>query len=519
MSEPAAGPAPRPAGEPVLAARGITKRFPGVVANDGIDLELRAGEVHCLLGENGAGKSTLVNILSGLYQPDAGHLALDGREVRLHSPQDARRRGIGTVYQHFTVIPTLTIAENVALGARDRLWLDFRRLGAGLRERLRDFEVPADPDTPVRFLSLGQQQRVEIIKALVRGSRVLLLDEPTSILAPSEVEGLFRIVRRLRQEGVALVFITHKLDQALAVSDRVTILRQGRRVGQLGPGEVAGSRAEASARIVDLMFGGVRPPEPAAARGGGAGRPLLSLRQVTVLGDRGEPAVTDLSLELGQGEILGLAGVDGNGQKQLAEAVAGQRRVIRGQVLIDGADVTASGTGARMRRGIGYVTDDRMGEGIVRRGSVAETLLLRAVDRPEFGRGRLRWRRVDEHARKLIGDFDVRTRGPEAPVATLSGGNVQKLLLARELHLAPRLLVCSQPTQGLDVRTARFVLDTLRARADAGTGILLISSDLDEILEMSDRVAVMFGGRLVRVAPRAGADREAIGRAMLGLAG
>jgi simple sugar transport system ATP-binding protein len=507
------------AAAPVLAARGITKRFPGVLANDGIDLALHAGEVHCLLGENGAGKSTLVNILSGMHRPDAGTLELDGAPVTLASPQDALRRGIGTVYQHFTVVPTLTIAENVALGAPGGFWLDLRGAAAGLARTLRDFEIPAGPDTLVRYLSLGQQQRVEIVKALSRGSRVLLLDEPTSILTPSEVEDLFRILGRLRAQGVAIVFITHKLDQALAVSDRVTVLRQGRKVGALDPADLAGDRAAASRRIVDLMFAGVQPVEVRGAAGGGPAPTVLALRALTVRGDRGAPAVREVTLDLARGEILGVAGVDGNGQKELAEAIAGQRRAAGGRVLLDGADVTGLGARQRMARGIGYVTDDRMGEGIVRRGSVAETLLLRAVDRPEFGRGpRLRWDAVEAYAARLIQDFDVRPRGAAARVGTLSGGNVQKLLLARELAWTPRVLVCNQPTHGLDVRTARFVLDTLRARAREGTAVILISSDLDEILEMSDRVSVMFGGRVLRTLPRAESDREAIGRLMLGLA-
>jgi general nucleoside transport system ATP-binding protein len=515
----------------VVEARGITKRFPGVTANDAIDLTLRRGEVHCVLGENGAGKSTFVNILSGMIRPDAGTVLVDGAPVAFESPHDAIGCGIATVYQHFTLVPTLSIVENVALGQNSAVWLDLRRRSGELRKVLDVFELPIDPRTPVRHLSLGRQQRAEIIKAVSRDPRVLLLDEPTSILTPAEIEELFRIMARLKRDGVAIVFITHKLDQALGVSDRITILRQGRKAGELAPDLLASDPAAAARQIVALMFGGPAPADgslrarPASGETIGTPRPLhrspaeavLTLESVTVLGSPAGPGLRDLTLALRRGEIFGVAGVDGNGQKELAEVIAGQRRPAGGRILLDRREVTHTDSRGRISLGIGYVTDDRMGEGVVRRLSVAENLMLRSIDRPEFGaRGTLDRAAIEAHARRLIEAFDIRTPGPWARVSTLSGGNIQKLLLARELAWTPRVLVCNQPTQGLDVRTAQFILDTLRARAREGMAVILISSDLDEIFSMSDRIGVIFNGRLLRTAPRAESTREDIGRLMLG---
>jgi simple sugar transport system ATP-binding protein len=504
---------------PILAARGITKRFPGVLANDAVSLDLRRGEVHSLLGENGAGKSTLVNIFSGMLKPDAGEIQIEGRAVSLASPHDAIRRGIGTVYQHFTLVPTLSIAENVLLGQEGGPWLDLARAAGEVKKTLEAFELPVDPRTPVRYLSLGQQQRVEIIKTLQRGSRILLLDEPTSILTPAEVGELFRILARLKREGVAVVFITHKLQETIHVSDRVTVLRQGRKAGELGPEEMRADPGAVTRRIVEMMFGG-QTPQPASDDGLRAGpETVLELQGISVRDDRGAPAVRDLTLDVRGGEILGIAGVDGNGQKQLAEAIAGQRRVARGRVRLRGADITNAGTPAAVRAGIGYVTDDRMEEGTIRRMSLAENLILREIDHASFGRGwLLDWKAIERHAAALIDDYAVRTPGPWARVGTLSGGNVQKLLLARELSRRPRVLVCNQPTHGLDVFTAERVLSVLRQQAREGTAVVLISSDLDEVLENSDRVGVMYNGRLLKVVPRGEADRETVGRLMLGMA-
>ncbi|MCC6315089.1 MAG: ATP-binding cassette domain-containing protein, partial [Thermomicrobiales bacterium] len=427
--------------------------------------------------------------------------------------------GIGTVYQHFTLVPNLSIIENVVLGMDQGFVLDLGAAERRLAAMLGDFGLHASPQTQVRHLSIGQRQRVEIVKVLFRGTRVLLLDEPTSVLTPVEVEGLLDILRRLRARGVAVVLITHKLEEALTISDRVTVLRGGRKVGELGPAELTGTeRAAAKQRVVELMFGGAAPAETSARAARAApGQPLLTLRGVTALGDRGAAAVRDLSVELRAGEVFGIAGVDGNGQKELGEVIAGQRHAQSGQVLFEGVDITNKGVARATRLGIGYVTDERLHEGCVPSSSVADNVVLKSIGQRPFSNGFWIDRRaIEAHARKLIAEFNVKTPGPDARIGLLSGGNIQKLLLARELAQNPTVLVCNKPTHGLDLKTARFVAHTLRAQADAGKSVLLISSELDEIFEISDRIGVMYGGELVGIFPRAEANVEEIGRLMLG---
>lgn len=508
--------------EPHILAemRHITKRFPGVVANDDVSLVIRRGEIHTVLGENGAGKSTLMNILSGMLQPDEGESLIRGERVELESPQEALQRGIGTVYQHFTLVPTLTVIENVVLGTKAGFVLDLKRAERKLKEMLGDFEMTIPVDTEVRHLSIGQQQRVEIIKVLFRGTEILLLDEPTSVLTPLEVKELFRVLLRLREQGVAVVFITHKLNEALEVSDRITILRDGQHVGEITPEDLATASSDAiTQQIVERMFGGAPPAMTSNGRKHTPSSDVtLALQQVTALGDRGTPAVHDVTLDFYAGEIFGIAGVDGNGQKELGEVIAGQRRVVAGRVLVDGVDVTNRGIAAAEKVGIGYITDDRMGEGSVSSLSVAENTVLKTIDKMPFSHWSLiNHGAIRAHAHKLIKEFDIKTPGTRAPIGTLSGGNVQKLLLARELALSPRVLVCNKPTQGLDLKTARFVLQTLQEQADQGTTVILISSELDEILEVSDRLGVIYNGQILDVRTRDDADPETIGRLMLGL--
>jgi ABC-type uncharacterized transport system ATPase subunit len=503
---------------PIVEMRGITKRFGPVVANDRVSLDLWPGEVHAVLGENGAGKTTLMNILAGMYQPDAGTIRIAGQEVQVTSPADALHRGIGTVYQHFTLVPNLSILENVALGAGGGFVLNLRDAEARVSAMMANFGLDVSPRTEIRHLALGQRQRVEIIKVLIRGTRVLLLDEPTSVLTPGEVDSLLQLLRRLRDQGVAVVLITHKLGEALAISDRVTVLRAGRNVGDLGPDVMSGAgKASVRQRIVEQMFGGSQPGEMLAAAHHVTGDALLSLSHVSALSDRGAPAVRDLSLALYRGEVFGIAGVDGNGQKELGEVIAGQRRVTSGQLIFDGRDLTNRGVAAATRAGIAYVTDDRLHEGSVAAASVAENMALKAIGRRPFSNGIwLNRRAMEEHAQRLIADFDVKTPGPDVAIGMLSGGNIQKVLLARELALDPRLLICNKPTNGLDLRTAHFVLRTLREQADAGKVILMISSELDELLDISDRIGVMYNGELVSVMPRSEADPEILGNLMLG---
>jgi ABC-type uncharacterized transport system ATPase subunit len=518
-------PSPR---QPIVEMRGITKRFGAVVANDRISLDLWPGEIHAVLGENGAGKTTLMNVLAGMYQPDSGTIRIAGEDVQITSPADALRRGIGTVYQHFTLVPNLSILENVVLG-EEGILVDLGAAEGKVASLLADFGLDVSAHTEIRHLALGQRQRVEIIKVLFRGSRVLLLDEPTSVLTPGEVTSLLDLLRRLRDQGIAVVLITHKLGEALAVSNRVTILRNGRNAGDLGPDVMSGANRESvRQRIVEQMFGGSQPAEahavPSSARDRGIPRhegsqsaALLSLRAISTLGDRGVPALHDLSLALHSGEVFGIAGVDGNGQKELGEVVAGQRQVTSGQLLFDGVDITNRGVTTATRLGIGYVTDDRLHEGSVAGSSITDNIALKSIGRKPFSNGFwLNRRAMAEHARRLIAEFDVRTPGPDTAIGMLSGGNIQKLLLARELALDPKLLVCNKPTTGLDLRTARFVLQSLRRQADAGKVVVLISSELDELMEISDRIGVMYNGRLVAVMPRAEANLELLGDLMLG---
>ena len=536
---------------PIVEMRDISKRFGPVVANDRISLDLWPGEIHAVLGENGAGKTTLMNVLAGMYQPDSGTIRIAGQEVRITSPADALDRGIGTVYQHFTLVPNLSILENVVLG-EDGFLVDLGAAEGKVASLLADFGLDVSPHTEIRHLALGQRQRVEIIKVLVRGSRVLLLDEPTSVLTPGEVTSLLDLLRRLRDQGIAVVLITHKLGEALAVSDRVTILRGGRNAGDLGPDVMSGANRESvRQRIVEQMFGGAQPAETRLSMAsasnsviprneesrlrGAPGRgetrfckfadaqndtpsaALLSMRGISTLGDRGAPALQDLSLDVHRGEVFGIAGVDGNGQKELGEVIAGQRQVTSGQVLFEGVDITNRGVAVATRIGIGYVTDDRLYEGSVAGSSITDNVALKSIGRRPFSNGFwLNRRAMEEHARHLIADFDVKAPGPDTAIGMLSGGNIQKLLLARELALDPKLLVCNKPTTGLDLRTARFVLQSLRRQADAGKVVVLISSELDELMEVSDRIGVMYNGQLVAVMPRAEAELELLGDLMLG---
>lgn len=497
--------------------RDISKRFGPVLANDRVSLDLWPGEIHAVLGENGAGKTTLMNILAGMYQPDAGSIRIADEEVQIASPVDALRRGIGTVYQHFTLVPNLSILENVALGGDTGFVLNLSEIEQRLEPMLAEFGLAVSPQTEIRHLGLGQRQRVEIIKALLRGSRVLLLDEPTSVLTPGEVDSLLDLLRRLRAQGVAVVLITHKLGEALAVSDRVSILRGGRNAGEIGPDALSGASTDSvRQRIVEQMFGGSEPVQTRPTARPAAGEVLLELRDISTPAVNGA-ALRNLSLELRRGEIFGIAGVDGNGQKELGEVIAGQRHVASGRVAYLGRDFTNRGVAASTRAGIGYVTDDRLHEGSVAASSVAENVALKAIGRKPFSNGFwLNRKAMDERARRLITDFSVKTPGPDTPIGMLSGGNIQKLLLGRELSLDPQVLVVNKPTNGLDLRTTAFIWRQLRQQAEAGNAVVLISSEIEELLEVSDRIGVMYNGDLIAILPREQATPEGLGELMLG---
>jgi general nucleoside transport system ATP-binding protein len=519
-------------GEPIVDLVGITKSFPGVLANDNVSITLRRGEVHCLLGENGAGKSTLIGILSGLLRPDSGTIRIGRVKTTISSPRKALDLGIGTVPQHSTLIPALTVLENLMLGESRKLRLD----EAGARRRLADLAgqlgVEIDPGTKAADLSLGHQQQVEIVKALWRGSRVLILDEPTSMLTPQGVAELTKVLARLKAQGQAVIFITHKLHEALSLGDEISILRQGRLAGRITRDALRSkSHDELRAEIVKMMFGEearavadvaelqeeLDQVEGKARAVAADADTVLELRGVGAPGDGAELGIEEVSLELKEREILGVAGVDGNGQRALAEAIAGQRPVSAGEVFLYGGSITRLKVAQRQKLGLRYVTDDRLGEGIVGTLPVGLNLFLKRVgERPYWRRGRIQRAVVESRATELVRDFDVRTPFVTTRAATLSGGNVQKVLLARELSFDPKVVVFHKPTYGLDVRTTATVRDLIRKLADDGGAALVISTDLDELLEICDRIAVLSRGRLVGVVANGPGAAEEVGELMVG---
>ena len=519
---------------PAVELRDITKAFPGVIANQDIDLDLWSGEIHCLLGENGAGKSTLMQILSGMYRSDGGSIKVAGEPVEIDSPARAIELGIGMVYQHPTLVSTFTVLENLSLGARDRFRLDRRKALARYGELSARLGAGVAPDAVVAGLELGRQQQVEILKALWADSRILILDEPTSMLTPQEVGDLGRVLSSLRNDGLAIVLITHKLREALSLGDRVTVLREGRVVGRVEPERMRGaSSEELQAAVVEMMFGG----EP-ADEGAGAGwlaeleatdaaghqarrlspEVVLRVESISVEPSRQEVGLGSVSLEVRRGEVFGIAGVDGNGQRELAEAIAGQRSVAHGSLSLGGNDVTRSGVADRQGRGLRYVTDDRLGEGIVPSLPISLNLLLKRIgERPFWKAGRLSTRLADAAAEDLIEEFDIRAPGARTTAGTLSGGNIQKMILARELALGATVVIYNKPTTGLDFKTTAAIRRRIRALSDEGVAAVLISTDLDELVDLCDRIGVMYRGRLTGVVENEGPDvRQRVGALMLG---
>jgi ABC-type uncharacterized transport system ATPase subunit len=521
-------------GSPEAAALqlcGITKVFPGVRANDRVDLLVRRGEVHCLLGENGSGKSTLMNVLAGIYLPDEGTIRVGGREVSITCPRDAIDLGIGMVHQHSSLVPNFTVLENLMLGQGKGVRLSVKKAQEGLAELAARLGVEVDADTAVERLSLGQQQQVEIIKALWLGSVVLILDEPTSMLTPKGIADLERVLMQLKQQGLAIIFITHKLHEAFAIGDRVSVLRQGRLVGTVDSEAMkAASAAEMQRLVVELMFPGeaasladVAELRDLSELGGAGftaatGQPLLELREVLVAGKDGEIGIEKaVSLTVHAGEVLGVAGVDGNGQRPLAEAIAGQRLLAGGDIRFAGESLRKLGIHARQRLGLRYVTDDRLGEGIVGAISVALNLVSKRIGaRPFWVHGRTRWAAINAHAETLVDEYNVMTPSIHTSAGSLSGGNVQKVVLARELSFEPRVVVFNKPTYGLDVKTTAAVRTRIRKLVENGSaGALVISTDLDELLALCDRVAVLSRGRLMGIVQnRPGAEQE-IGALMI----
>ncbi len=497
----------------MLELRGITKRFPSIVANDSIDFDLAKGEVHALLGENGAGKSTLMNVLYGLYGADEGEILLNGAPVKFSSPKDAITRGIGMVHQHFMLIPVMTVAENIVLADEPRkggIFLDHAAANARVRELAAKFRFDIDPDTRVERLTVGQQQRVEILKALYRRADVLILDEPTAVLTPQEALDLFRILSELKADGMSIIFISHKLHEVLEIADRVSVLRRGKLVETI---PVAGATEESLAQAMVgravLLQVEKTPHSP--------GAPLVQVDDLYVRDDRGIEKVKGVSFEVRAGEIVGIAGVDNNGQTQLIDALTGLRSPESGSIVIDG-EAYDNPTPKVMTdvAGVGHIPEDRQHRGLVLDFSIAENLALHDYrHEPQSTRGWLYPGRLVASARRLITEFDIRGGGPSTAAGALSGGNQQKVILAREISRDPKVLIAAQPTRGLDVGAIEFVHRRLMSERDEGRAILLVSLELEEILSLSDRILVMFEGQIVGEYTPA-ATPEELGLAMAG---
>jgi simple sugar transport system ATP-binding protein len=496
---------------PLLELRGITKQFPGVLANDHVDFELRKGEVHALLGENGAGKSTLMNILYGLYHPDEGEIRLNGKTVRIGSPNDAIGLGIGMVHQHFMLIPVMTVAENIVLANEPTKgpFLDLAGAEDRVRELSSQFGLAVRPEARVSSISVGMQQRAEILKALYRGAEILILDEPTAVLTPQEASELFAITRSLQADGRSIIFISHKLNEVLEIADRITVLRQGKKVDTV-PQE--GATQEGLAKLMVGREVVLRVDKPKAQ----PGDTLLAVKELNVLDDRDLPACRSVSFEVKAGEIVGLAGVDGNGQSELIDALTGLRKVSGGQIMVRGKDVTSAGARECLDLGVGHIPEDRQARGLVLDFTLAENLALHDFRKPPDSKwGWLYPTRLVQRATTILKEFDVRGGRPQTLAAALSGGNQQKVVIAREVSRDPDILVAAQPTRGLDVGAIEFVHRRLVQERDEGRAILLVSFELEEILSLSDRILVIYEGRIVgEFAPDV--SEEELGFAMTG---
>jgi general nucleoside transport system ATP-binding protein len=498
--------------ELVLEMRGIRKEFPGIVANDNVDLDVRRGEVHALLGEDGAGKSTLMNILYGLYKPDAGEIIVEGKRVTFSSAKDAIEAGIGMVHQHFMLIPVMTVAENIVLGTepvRGGILLDERAAARRVQELAKSFKFEIDPDARIDSITVGQQQRIEIMKALYRNASILILDEPTAVLTPQEASDLFEILRTLTSEGISVIFISHKLNEVLEIADRITVLRRGKKIETV-PREGATEESLARAMVGrEVLLRVEKPPAQPGDR-------LLDVKELRVLDDRGIEKVRDLSLSVHAGEIVGIAGVDGNGQTELIDAIAGLRKVESGSVEVAGRPLANASAREMFDAGLGHIPEDRQRRGLVLEFSIAENVALHDYAKPPDARwGWLFPNRLVERAGALIREFDVRGGGPLTRAGALSGGNQQKIVAGREIARDPKVLIAAQPTRGLDVGAIEFLHRRLVEERDEGRAILLVSLELDEILSLSDRILVIYEGEIVG---EHGTDvsEEEIGLEMLG---
>jgi simple sugar transport system ATP-binding protein len=496
-----------------MEMRGISKCFPGVQANDNVDFDVRSSEVHALLGENGAGKSTLMKILYGLYQPDEGEISINGKQVQICSPADAIKLGIGMIHQHFMLVPTLTVAENVALGlpsSRAPL-TDLDHVSNRILELADSYGLRIEPNAYIWQLSVGQQQRVEIIKALYRGAALLILDEPTAVLTPQEVDELFVIMRQMVKDGYALIFISHKLHEVVEISHRVTVLRNGKKIGTRPTSEVTkqtlanwmvGHEIDFITSTTQVNMGEVR----------------LKLENVSCGSDRGTKGLSDINLEIQSGEILGIAGVSGNGQRELAEVMAGLRKITAGKYYLEGEKVTGFAPNKRIERMLSYIPEERMRDGMIKEFSVAENMILREHNKlPYSQNGFLKLKDIAIHTDELIERFQVKTPSQKTLVKSLSGGNIQKIVLAREISRNPRTIIAAQPTRGLDIGATEYVREQLIIQRNNGAAVLMISEDLDEIMALSDRIAVIYEGKIMDILTRKESTRENIGLLMAGV--
>ncbi len=495
-----------------LQMNGIVKRFPGVLANDHVTFDVKAGEIHALLGENGAGKSTLMRQLYGLYRPDEGQILINGQPHTFRSPADAIHAGIGMIHQHFMLVTSLTVAENVALGLRSSRepQTDLDRVAVRIDELAAKYGLKVDPRAYVWQLAVGEQQRVEIIKALYRGADLLVLDEPTAVLTPQEVDDLFVTLRQMAHDGHALIFISHKLHEVLAISNRVTVLRDGRVVGSQSTGKT--TKPELARMMVgrEVLLQYDRPQaQPGEAR--------LQIQDVWARSDRSGDALRGVSLEVHAGEVVGLAGVSGNGQRELAQVLAGLRPVSQGRVILNGQEVTRSSPAARLVAGQAYIPEERMRDGAIREFSVAENLILQDHGHAPYSRASfLDFNAIATRSAQLVADFNVKTPTTDTPLKNLSGGNIQKMILARELTRHPTVLIAAQPTRGVDIGASEYIHQRLLEQRAAGTATLLISEDLDEIRALSDRIAVIYEGQIVGIVDGRTATAETLGLMMAG---
>jgi simple sugar transport system ATP-binding protein len=494
--------------------KGITKRFGPVLANNAVDFTLKTGEIHALLGENGAGKTTLMRILYGLYTADEGQIMVGGREVQIHSPKDAIQAGVGMVTQHFTLVPTLTVAENIVLGYTRGFRLQPREIESQVAAAASRFGIEVEPGALVRHLSVGERQRVEILKSLYRNAHVLILDEPTAVLVPQEVEGLFETLRRLRADGMSLVFISHKLNEVMAICDRITVLRAGTLVGTVERSATTPTGL-ASMMVGRETFGVTRRASEALDGHQAKGEPALRVEDLSAVDKKGLPALKHITLDVARGEILGIAGVSGNGQTELSQALTGMLKPAGGQICVGGRDLTGASPDQFTAARVGRIPEDRHG-GLVGELTVAENLALESLG-PFTRSGLLDRAAILENARKLIAEYQIKA-SPTDRTRTLSGGNMQKVLFARALSRSPQVVIASQPTRGLDVGATDYIRTKLLEQRSLGAGVLLISEDLDEVLALSDRIAVMYEGEIVGIVPAEGTTRAELGLMMSGAA-